>query len=47
MLDINFIRENPDQVKQATKNKGYDPKVVDEVLTADKTRREQLQKIEA
>lgn len=47
MLDLNFIRENPDQVKKATKDKGLDPKPVDEVLAQDKKRRELLQKIEA
>lgn len=47
MLDINFIRANPDQVKKSTHNKGFDPKPVDEVLALDKTRRELLQKIEA
>ena len=47
MLDIQFIRDNPDQVKESTKNKNYDPKIVDEVLSLDKSRRELLQKIEA
>jgi len=47
MLDIQFIRDNPDKVKQSTENKNYDPKIVDEVLALDKKRRELLQKIEA
>lgn len=46
MLDIQFIRDNPDQIKQATVAKGFDPKPVDEVLTLDKKRRELLGKIE-
>jgi len=46
MLDIQFIRDNPDQVKESTRNKNYDPKIVDEVLALDKKRRELLQKIE-
>ena len=47
MLDIQFIRDNPDQVKESTKNKNYEPKIVDEVLALDKKRRELLQKVEA
>ncbi|OIP03441.1 serine--tRNA ligase [Candidatus Beckwithbacteria bacterium CG2_30_44_31] len=47
MLDIQFIRDNPDKVKKSTENKNYDPKIVDEVLALDKKRRELLQKIEA
>jgi len=47
MLDIQFIRDNPDKVKESTKNKNYDPKIVDEVLALDKKRRELLQKTEA
>jgi len=47
MLDIQLIRDNPEQVKKAVKNKGFDPKPVDEVLAGDKKRRELLQKIEA
>lgn len=47
MLDIQFIRDNPDKVKESTKNKNYDPKIVDEVLILDKKRRELLQQIEA
>lgn len=47
MLDIQFIRDNPDKVKESTRNKNYDPKIVDEVLALDKKRRELLQKVEA
>src|SRR3989304_10207338 len=46
MLDLNFIRANPDQGKKAAKDKGLDLKPVDEVLAQDKKRRELLQKIE-
>lgn len=36
MLDVAFIRENPEKVKEAMKNKGEDtPKIVDEVLSVD------------
>lgn len=47
MLDIQFIRDNPDKVKESTKNKNYDPKIVDDVLVLDKKRRGLLQKIES
>lgn len=47
MLDIQFIRDNPEQVKESAKNKNYDPKIVDEVLVLDKKRRELLQQIES
>lgn len=47
MLDIQFIRDHPDKVKESTKNKNYDPKIVDDVLVLDKKRRELLQKIES
>lgn len=45
MLDIKFIRENPDIVKKAAKDKGF--KVdVDKVLADDKKRREMILEIE-
>jgi seryl-tRNA synthetase len=40
MLDINFIIENADLVKQGAANKNFDPKIVDELLVVDKRRRE-------
>lgn len=46
MLDLNFIRENPEAVKKAARDKGIDPKPVDQVLALDKIRRGLLQKIE-
>lgn len=46
MLDINFVRENPKKVKEGTKNKGYDPKVVDRVLKVDETRRQLIAEVE-
>jgi seryl-tRNA synthetase len=39
MLDIQFIRSNPDQVRAAIKNKGFDLNL-DDLLAADKQRRE-------
>jgi len=47
MLDIQFIRDNPDKVKKSTENKNCDVKIVDEVLRLDKKRRERLQQIES
>ncbi|MCR4927731.1 MAG: serine--tRNA ligase, partial [Lachnospiraceae bacterium] len=42
MLDIKFVRENPDAVKQNIKNKFQDAKLplVDEVIALDKRNRE-------
>ena len=47
MLDINYIRENPEKVKQGIKNKNLDETVVDKVLDLDVTRRELIGKIES
>ena len=46
MLDLKFVRENPDIVKQNIKNKFQDHKLpmVDEVIAFDKERRETQQK---
>lgn len=48
MLDIRFVRENPDIVKQNIKNKFQDAKLplVDEVLALDKENREIKQEVE-
>jgi len=46
MLDINFVRENLQLVKKGTKDKGYDPKIVDRVLKVDEARRDLIGKIE-
>jgi len=47
MLDINFIRENPDKVKDSTAKKQMDPGLVDQLLDADKKYRELLQQVES
>ncbi len=39
MLDINFIRQHPDQVKEACLNKQLDSSVVDQLLSIDEARR--------
>ena len=49
MLDIKFVRENPDIVKQNIKNKFQDEKLplVDEVIALDKKNRDIKQEVEA
>ena len=49
MLDIKFLRSNPDDVKQNIKNKFQDEKLplVDEVIELDKRNREIKQEVEA
>lgn len=49
MLDIKFVRENPEIVKQNIKNKFQDNKLglVDEVLTLDIELRKVKQEVEA
>ena len=49
MLDIKFVRENPDVVKQNIKNKFQDEKLplVDEVLALDKENREIKQELQS
>jgi len=47
MLDLQFIRDHPDQVKTAALQKNFDPQVVDQVLKLDQTRRDLLQQVES
>jgi len=46
MLDINYIRNNQDLVKKAATDKQLDADIVDQVLTADKKRRELIKRVE-
>lgn len=46
MLDIKFIRENPEVVKEGARKKQMDPTVVDRLLTVDETRRQLIQKVD-
>src|SRR3989344_3120724 len=46
MLDIAYIRENPDKVKQGITNKNFNPDIVDKVLTSDAKRRDLIGQIE-
>lgn len=46
MLDINLVRENPEKIKKGIEAKGYNVKLVDDVLEVDKQRRELIGEIE-
>lgn len=46
MIDINFVRENSDEVKRKVASKNFDPKIVDEVLKLDEKRRKLIGEIE-
>jgi seryl-tRNA synthetase len=46
MLNIKFIRENPDKVKTGIEHKGADSSLVAQVLDLDKKRRELIQQID-
>ncbi len=47
MLDINLIRENPDLVRKALRDRQMDPAPVDSILTLDAKRRALLVEVEA
>lgn len=44
MIDLKFLRENPDVVRESQRTRGEDPSLVDKLLAADETRREAIQK---
>lgn len=46
MLDIQYIRDNADKVKENAKNKNLDPLVVDNLLKVDAKRRELIGQVE-
>jgi seryl-tRNA synthetase len=46
MLDINYIRTNQAQVKQACVNKNLDPQVIDQLLVIDEKRRDLQQQVD-
>ncbi len=46
MLDIQYIRDNADKVKQGVKNKNLNPAVVDNLLATDSKRRELILQVE-
>lgn len=47
MLDIKFIRENVDIVKEGVRNKNYDDKIIDDILLKDASKRELQTKVES
>ncbi|HSL46710.1 MAG TPA: serine--tRNA ligase, partial [Anaerolineales bacterium] len=47
MLDLNVIRETPDLVRTALKNRQMDPSPVDSILRLDEKRRALLTQVEA
>lgn len=47
MIDIKYIRENPDVVRASQRGRGEDPTIVDQVLTADEARRAAIVEFEA
>ena len=47
MLDIRFIRDHADEVKDAARRKNLDPGVIDELLDVDRRRRELMTKLES
>jgi seryl-tRNA synthetase len=46
MLDIKYIRQNPKKIKEGIKKKGFDEKLVDEVLKVDEERRKKIKEVE-
>ena len=46
MIDIQFVRDNPQIVKDATKNKQLDSSIVDEVIQLDQEYKQLLAEVE-
>lgn len=46
MLDINYIRDNKDSLKEAIANKQFDSSIVDKLLSVDSSRRQLIQEVE-
>lgn len=42
MIDLKFLRDNPDVVRQSQITRGEDPQLVDQLISADETRRESI-----
>jgi seryl-tRNA synthetase len=47
MIDIKYVRENPDVVRASQSGRGEDPSIVDRVLTADDARRAAIVEFES
>ncbi len=46
MLDINFIKDNPDKVREGIKNKGINPELVNQVLIVNEKRLQSISQID-
>lgn len=46
MLDIQFIRENPELVAEVTRKKNKDPQLIDQLLKADEARRSMMTQVQ-
>ena len=46
MIDIKFLRENPDLVRASQKGRGEDPGIVDQVIAIDDIRRAAITEFE-
>lgn len=44
MIDLKFLRENPDTVRESQRTRGEDPALVDQLLAADSARRDAIKK---
>ena len=47
MIDLKFLRDNPDVVRQSQITRGEDPQLVDQLISADETRRESIAKADS
>ncbi len=47
MIDVKFLRDNPDVVRASQKGRGEDPTIVDQVLASDEIRRAAINEFEA
>ncbi|QGU05731.1 serine--tRNA ligase [Corynebacterium comes] len=47
MIDLKFLRENPDVVRASQINRGEDPELVDQLIAADESRRASIQAADA
>ena len=47
MLDMQYVRDNAEFVKKATKDKGFDESIIDELLAADIKHRSLIGEVEA
>ena len=47
MIDLKFLRDNPDVVRQSQITRGEDPQLVDQLISADEIRRESIAKADS